>query len=383
MRYLERLSCNACRFLLAAVFVFSGYVKSIDPLGTQYKIADYLDSIGMADMVPEWLMLTASLSVSTMEFCLGVMLLFAIRRRIVSRLTLLFMAFMTLVTLWLVIFDPIDDCGCFGDAVKLTNGESLVKNLVLLAAAVIVWRKPLLMPRFVTLRWQWIVTNCMMLFILCSSVWCLYDLPLIDFRPYRVGTDIKKGMEIPPGAKLPKFDTTFILEKNGVKKEFTLADYPDSTWTFVDSKTVKIEDGYEPPIQDFSITDRETGDDLTDDVLSFKGYTFLLIAPYLEKADDSVFGEIDSIYEYAQEHGYRFYCLTASSDKGIARWRDITGAEYRFCITDATTLKTMIRSNPGLILLKNGVIVGKWSHNRLPKYYWQQAESAGDKGHDK
>lgn len=99
MRYLGRLSCNACRFLLAAVFIFSGYVKSIDPLGTQYKIEDYVESLGLSGVVPEWLMLTASLSVSTMEFCLGVLLLFAIRRRMVSRLTLLFMAFMTLVSL--------------------------------------------------------------------------------------------------------------------------------------------------------------------------------------------------------------------------------------------------------------------------------------------
>lgn len=366
MRYLGRLSCNACRFLLAAVFIFSGYVKSIDPLGTQYKIEDYVESLELSGVVPEWLMLTASLSVSTMEFCLGVLLLFAIRRRMVSRLTLLFMAFMTLVSLWLVIFDPIDDCGCFGDAVKLTNGETFAKNIVLLGAAVVIWRRPLLMPRFVTLRWQWIVTNVMVLFILCSEMWCLYDLPLLDFRPYHVGADIRKGMEIPPGATLPKFDTVFILEKNGVRREFSLADYPDSTWTFIDSRTVQTEEGYEPPIHDFSITDRKTGEDITADVLVFKGYTFLLISPHLEKADDSVFGEIDTIYEYAQEHGYRFYCLTASSDKAIEHWCDITGAEYDFCITDATTLKTMIRSNPGLMLLKDGVVVGKWSHNRLP-----------------
>ena len=368
MRYLGRLSCNACRFLLAAVFIFSGYVKSIDPLGTQYKIEDYVESLGLSGVVPEWLMLTASLSVSTMEFCLGVLLLFAIRRRMVSRLTLLFMAFMTLVSLWLVIFDPIDDCGCFGDAVKLTNGETFAKNIVLLGAAVVIWRRPLLMPRFVTLRWQWIVTNVMVLFILCSEMWCLYDLPLLDFRPYHVGADIRKGMEIPPGAMLPKFDTVFILEKNGERREFSLADYPDSTWTFIDSRTVQTEEGYEPLIHDFSITDRKTGEDITADVLGFKGYTFLLISPHLEKADDSVFGEIDTIYEYAQEHGYRFYCLTASSDKAIDHWCDITGAEYDFCITDATTLKTMIRSNPGLMLLKDGVVVGKWSHNRLPRF---------------
>lgn len=273
---------------------------------------------------------------------------------------------MTLITLWLAIWNPISDCGCFGDAIKLSNWGTLWKNVLLLACAIVVVRNPLLMMRFISRTNQWIVINFTVVFILLTSLWSLYDLPQFDFRPYHIGANIKKGMEIPEGEKQPQFETTFILEKNGEQKEFTLNDYPDSTWTFIDSKTVQTEEGYVPPIHDFSLTEQETGDDITEEVLTDTGYTFLLVAPYLEKADDSCFGEIDQIYEYAEDNGLPFYCVTASSDKSINKWRDLTGAEYPFCRADGTTLKTIIRSNPGLVLLKKGTVIRKWSHHFLP-----------------
>lgn len=361
-----RTGQTICRLLLAVAFIFSGFVKAIDPLGTQYKIQDYLEAVGLSGYIPDWLTLTTSLCLSSLEFCLGIFLLFAIRRRLVSRLALLFMIVMTLITLWLAISNPVKDCGCFGDAIHLTNWQTFGKNLVLLAAAGVVAWCPTLMIRFISKRNQGIVINFSILFILIVSVWSLYDLPMFDFRPYHIGANIKKGMEIPKGAKKPQFETTFIMEKNGQRKEFTLDNYPDSTWTYIDARTIQTEEGYEPPIHDFSITDMATEEDITERVLSQKGYTFLLIAPYLEQADDSNFGEIDRISEYAQDNGYHFYCLTASGEKGINQWRDLTGAEYPFCTTDATTLKTVIRSNPGLLLLKQGTIVRKWSHNNLP-----------------
>lgn len=361
-----RIAVNVCRFPLALALIFSGFVKAIDPLGTQYKIGDYLEALHWEQYVPTWATLSASVLLSAVEFCLGIFLLFAIRRRVVSRVIVAFMTIMTAITVWLWGWNPISDCGCFGDAIHLTNGQTLLKNVALLAMAAIVAWKPLGMVRFISKTNQWIVINYTVLFVLVSSGLSLWYLPLFDFRPYHIGANIRKGMEIPKGAKLPKLETTFILEKGGVRKEFTLDDYPDSTWTFIDSKTVEVEKGYEPPIHDFSITDAATGEDKTDEVLANKGYTFLLIAPYLELADDTNFGEIDQIYEYAQDHHYGFIALTASSEEGVAHWRDITGAEYPFYITDGTTLKTIIRSNPGLLLLRNGVVINKWSHNQLP-----------------
>ncbi len=367
------LVVNLCRLVVALTFIFSGYVKAIDPLGTHYKLQDYVEALGLAGCVPDYITVVASVLLGGLEFCLGVLLLFAIRRRLVTRLLLLFMAVMTPVTLWLAIANPIKDCGCFGDALVLTNWETFYKNVVLLAATVVLFMRPRMMPRFISRSNQWIVLNYTALFIIVSSSICLYTLPTFDFRPYHIGANIKKGMEIPEGAKQPQFETTFILEKDGRRKEFTLDNYPDSTWTFIDSKTVQTEEGYVPPIHDFSIQTVDGGEDITDSVLSRKGYSFVLVSPHLEKADDSNFGEIDGIYEYSREHGYPFYALTASNDDAISHWRDITGAEYNFYLTDETTLKTIIRSNPGLLLIKDGTVIGKWSHNDLPKLNYSSA----------
>ena len=364
---IRNTAVNIGRLLMAATFIFSGYVKAIDPLGTQYKLTDYLQAMGIGSLLPEWTLLVGAVLLAALEFSLGIFLLFAIRRHLVSRIVLALMSIMTLLTLWIVIANPVKDCGCFGDAVVLSNGQTFIKNIILLAIALMLLKWPTSMVRFVSKKTQWIVINYTVIFALALSAWSLWDLPPFDFRPYHVGANIAQGMKIPQGALQPQFETTFILEKNGQQKEFTLDNYPDSTWTFVDSKTVQTAEGYVPPIHDFSIQDNNTGEDITQEVLNDTGYTFLLISPTLAYADDSNFGRIDQIYEFAQDYGYRFICLTASSDKDIAKWQDITGAEYPFYTTDATTLKTMIRSNPGLMLLHHGTIIQKWSHNKLPQ----------------
>lgn len=354
------------RFILALVFIFSGYVKAIDPMGTQYKLQDYLGALHLTAVVPQLLLLGTSVALSALEFTLGILLLFAIRRRQTSRLTLIFMLIMTLVTLALALSNTVKDCGCFGDAIHLTNTETLLKNIVLLACSAAVAWKPLYMTRFVRKNTQWIIINYTLVFTLINSLWSLYYLPQFDFRPYHIGVNIPQAMEIPAGAPQPQYETTFVLSKNGQQKTFTLDNYPDSTWTFIDSKTTLVKAGYIPPIHDFAIEDLHTGDDLTAKILQRKGYTFLLIAPHLETADDSNFGDIDQLYEYAQQQRIPFYGLTASTDKAIRRWIDLTGAEYPFFSTDETALKTIIRSNPGLLLLHNGTIINKWSHNNLP-----------------
>ena len=369
MNKIKSILVNLSRTLLALTFIFSGFVKAIDPLGSQYKIAEYLEAVQLSAYIPDWAQLILSVGLSAIEFTLGVMLLLAIRRRLASKLSLIMMVVMTLVTLWLTVSNPIQDCGCFGDAIHLTNTQTFIKNIILLTAAIILACWPLYQIRFVSKTNQWIAFYFTIVFIVTASTLSLYHLPIFDFRPYYIGQNIKKGMEIPKGAKLTTYKTTFICEKNGVTKEFTENDYPynDSTWVFKDTHQEILEKGYEPPIHDFSITDEKTGEDLTDSILTKDGYTFLLIVPVLERADDSNFGEIDAIYEYAKENGYGFYGLTASTDKAVTRWRDITGAEYPFYTMDGTTLKTIIRSNPGLVLLYKGTIINKWSHNDLPK----------------
>ena len=367
MQKLRITAVNVCRFVLAATFIFSGYVKAIDPLGTLYKLKDYAAAMSLNGLLPDWALVGVAIALGALEFALGVFMLFAVRRHVVSRITLAFMTAMTVLTLWIFVADPVKDCGCFGDALKLTNGETLLKNIVLSACAALVAWRPVDMARFISRSNQWIVRYYTVAYIVITSVYCLYTLPIFDFRPYHVGMNIKQGMEIPEGAEQPEFENTFLLKKNGETREFTLDNYPDSTWEYVDTRTVQTKKGYEPPIHDFALTSCDTGEDITEQVLTKKGYTFLLASPRLAVADDSNFGDIDQIYEYAEENGIDFYCVTASANNEIERWRDLTGAEYQFCNADETTLKTMIRSNPGLMLLKDGTIIGKWSHNALPQ----------------
>ena len=360
---------TVCRFVLAVVFIFSGFVKAIDPLGTQYKIQDYLDALGWTDVFPESIPFIAAALLGMLEFCLGVYLFFGIRRIIAPRAVVAVMAIMTPLTFWLALDNPVSDCGCFGDAVVLTNWETFGKNVVLLAMSLVVlkWRKRIF--PLATTRFDWLIALYGFLYIFCMTIYCYRHLPIFDFRPYYVGADIRQGMEIPEGKEPTEFETRFVLQKDGVEKEFTLENYPDSTWTFVDSRTVVKKKGYEPPIHDFSMIRYEDGEDITEQVLADEGYTFLLVAHQLEQASDSRIDLINELYDYCLEYGYAFYCLTSSSDEDILKWQEDTGAEYPFCLMDNITLKTMVRSNPGLILLKKGVVIHKWNVVDFPDEY--------------
>ena len=323
---MKKAIVNLCRLLLAAVFILSGFVKAVDPLGTLYKMQDYLLAMDLGGWLPDLALLAFAVGLSALEFCLGIFMLFAIRRRLTSRTMVIVLAIMTSLTLWLALTDPISDCGCFGDALVLTNWQTFWKNIILLTAALVVEKWPFGMIRFISKSNQWIVINYSLLFILIISGWSLYDRPQFDFRPYHEGTDLREGWNL-------------------------------------------MMEGNESPYADFFIEKADDGEDITEQVLNNEGYTFLLIAPWLEKADDSQLDLINQVYEYAEDNDYLFYCLTASGESGISLWRDITGADYPFCQTDGTVLKTMIRSNPGLLLLKDGKVIRKWSHNRLPDEY--------------
>ena len=320
---MRKILVNIARFVVALTFILSGFVKAVDPMGTQYKIADYLTALRIGQYVPDFVPLIASVLLSATEFWLGVCLLFAIRRRVVTRIILVWMIIMTPLTLWLALTNPISDCGCFGDAIVLTNWQTFWKNVVLLVCAALIAWQPLDMLRFVSRTNQWIVMNFTALFILIVAGTSLYKLPYFDFRPYHIGTDLRKGWQ-------------------------------------------QMMEGEESPYTDLFMQS-EDGTDITDSILNLKGYVFLLISPHLEQADESQFDKINQLFEYAQEKGYPFYGLTASGEKAMNRWRNGTGAEYKLCQTDDIVLKTIIRSNPGLLLLRDGKIIRKWSNNDLPE----------------
>lgn len=320
----HRVLVNLCRLVLSLALIFSGGVKLIDPHGTEYKIRDYAIAFGMDDVMWSYLPLLMSVGLSLAEFCLGVNLLFGSNRRWTSRVVFMAFALFTPFTLYLALENPVHDCGCFGDAWVLTNWQTFAKNVLLLSCAIVVCRWYRLQVRLISIHGQWLVSLYTWVYALMLMSYCLYTLPVIDFRPYHLGADIAEKMR----------------------------------W---DDDTDRI-----PPITDLVITDPLTGQDMTDSIVSGQGWKFLIVLPRVESADDGVMDKLAELTEYCLENDYMLTAMTASSDSLVDYWRDITGAEYPFLVADEIPLKTMIRSNPGLILLRGSVVAGKWASTEIP-----------------
>jgi len=349
------------RILTGLIFVFSGFVKGVDPMGTAFKIGDYLTAFGM-----EWLdgiALPLSLLLCLVEFVTGMMLITGSMVTIASWMAALFMALFTPLTLVLAIYNPVSDCGCFGDAIVMTNWQTFFKNIVITLLVVFVFARR--RDRTAVLP---VVTglNATVAFVFLFLLFMRYNiayLPVIDFRPYSAGTNLPEAMSIPPDAEPDKYDIRFIYEKEGVQQEFTLNNYPadDTAWKFIDQKSVLISRGYVPPIHDFMLV-TEQGLDMTDQVTGQPGDVMLMIARDLEKSgrDGLVMG-YDLGLEM-QKRGVRFHIVTATPPDQARGM--VTGFDALYA--DDITLKTVIRSDPGFVLLHNGTITGKWSYHNLP-----------------
>ena len=346
-----------CRMVVGLTFIFSGFTKAVDPMGFAIKIEDYLIAFQMEWFSP--IALPLAITLIAVEFLMGFYLIVGFHIRIVAPLILIMMSGLTLLTLYSAIFNPVSDCGCFGDAVKITNWQTFWKNVVLMIFTVGLFY----------LRKQYNNSGDNSIFkILCAIAGVAYilvltfysynNLPIMDFRPYKIGTHIASGMTIPDDAEQPEYETIFIMERNGEKQTFTMDDYPyeDSTWVFVDSETKIIREGFTPPLQEFSLIDPEFGD-VTGSVINHRGTSFLMIAPHLDKAKGSIkqFAELSNA---AKQKNIPFYCVTASDVGGVT--------DFDYLQSDETLLKTIIRSNPGLVMLYDGVVVGKWHFNNLP-----------------
>ncbi|MDR1980393.1 MAG: DoxX family protein [Tannerellaceae bacterium] len=361
-----RIIAEVCRLLIGVVFVFSGFVKAVDPVGFAIKINDYLEVWGL-EASRTWPVII-SFGLIAIEFMLGICLLLGVYRRYASFFVLLFMVVMTPLTLYLALFNPVSDCGCFGDALVLTNWETFYKNLVLLAAAIFVCLYSRRLFQCYTYKVYWFVAMYAYVYCIGFSYWNYSHLPVIDFRPYKTGADIPALMEIPVGAAEDEYRYMFIYEKEGVRKAFSLEDYPanDPAWTFVEAKTELVKEGYRPVIESFGIYDA-SGEEAAGLILENTGGVLLLVSSRLEEANDDRIDDINNLYDYALERRIPFYCLTASSGDEILKWTDDTGAEYPFLMADDILLKTMIRSNPGLVLMKEGRILMKWHYKDMPE----------------
>ncbi|MDR2848385.1 MAG: DoxX family protein [Bacteroidales bacterium] len=357
---------NIARILLGAVFIFSGIVKGVDPLGSTYKFVDYFTAFHLTFLSP--LAFTLALLQNTLETLIGIALLLRLRTNTAAWAVLLFMAFYTPLTFILALTNPVSDCGCFGDALILTNWQTFFKNIVLIALAVLVFvrRKkyaPVYQPRT-----EWICVALFAIAVVGISIHGYRHLPMFDFRPYSIGSDIPQGMIVPEGMSGDEFVSTLFYEKDGVVKEFPEHDYPwnDSTWVWKDTKTVLVKKGYQPPIHDFSLVASGSGEDITDEVLSNEGYTFLLVAYRLGESNQQALIQADAIAQFCRDNGYGFYGVTSSLQDEIDEVKTTLGLSYDFCLTDGITLKTIIRANPGLVLLEKGTVIDKWHFNDMP-----------------
>ncbi len=359
MKLLTKIS----RLLVGFVFIFSGFVKGIDPMGSAYKLNDYFSAFHIEFL--DRFALPFSILLCTTEFVAGMMLISGSGTKVASWIVTMFMALFTPLTFVLALTNPVSDCGCFGDAIRLTNWETFFKNIFILVFIVILFIRRNDKTACMKTRNGLIASVLFILIFLLFTGSNLKYLPLFDFRPYKIGTNLPEAMAIPPNAPSDKYDIRFVYEKDGVEKEFTLSDYPanDTTWKFIDQKSVLVSKGYTPPVHDFSLSTKE-GTDLTEKITGYSGYTLLMITRKIEdaKLKDIIKGL--KAGTSAKENNISFYIVTASENIQA----EALSADSQVLLCDETTIKTMIRANPGFILLHNGTVTAMWSVATLPSY---------------
>ena len=355
---------SIARTLLALTFLFSGFVKAVDPLGTVYKIQDYLHE-GFGGVF-QWAIPAAGVAavcLIALEWLLGIAMLLNVRTQWTSWITLLFYCIMTPLTLYIAIANPVSDCGCFGDALVITNWQTFWKNIILLLLSIclVICRKAI--PELFSWWMEIIITLAALGSVAGIMGYSYTHLPQIDFRPYKVGNHIPTLMEIPDDAEVDQYEITLIYAKDGKEQTFTLENYPkgDPEWTFVDQKSVLIKKGYVPPIHDFEIETLE-GDYITQDILESEEPIALVVMYDLTKTDTTQLEKLmHMIHEYP-----RVYFLTASGEEEIFAFAEELGWDEEttystFCFTDPITLKTIVRANPGVIVVQNGTIIDKYN----------------------
>jgi uncharacterized membrane protein YphA (DoxX/SURF4 family) len=358
---------NLSRILVGVLFIISGFIKANDPLGFSYKLDEYF-----VVFHTEWftfMSLYLAIFICVFEIGLGVALLLGNRIKLNLWLLLLLIVFFTFLTFYSAYYNKVTDCGCFGDALKLTPWQSFGKDIALLVLILILFiGKSNIKPVF-SEKIGSFITFLAFVASLGFGVWTYSHLPIIDFRPYKVGTDILLDMKLPPGAKTDSVQMVFIYKKDGKDMEFTVdqASNLDSTYEFVDRKDKLIRKGDIPKIHDFSITD-EDNNNITEEWLSKPGYKFLLIAYDLEKTNMKIQDKVSHFSENCEKDKYLFAGLTASSPSVADSLRHAVNAMYPYYFCDATALKTMVRSNPGLALLNGSKVLAYWHYNDFPEY---------------
>jgi uncharacterized membrane protein YphA (DoxX/SURF4 family) len=351
------------RLFIGIIFVFSGLVKALDPLGSKYKFIDYFDAMGL-EFLADYALPFAIL-MSAAEFIIGIAFIFGVWNRLNSWIALFFMAFFTPLTLWLAIANPVADCGCFGDAIILTNWQTFFKNLIIDVFIVIIFLQRNKFRKYNKAWIEWIIVIVFSLFIFGLSIHAIRHLPIIDFRAWKVGSQMAMEEMEPPQA--------YVIYKNietGEEEEYPSDNYPwdDSTWMatheFVTSRVDEI------PYADKILRMEDTyGEDVTNSLISKeKSYQFMVVSYYLDDACETGLDRLVEFYNQIEGTDTEFFIVTGSLPDEIDAFYEHHDVFIDAYLADEIALKTVIRANPGVLLLNQGVIIEKWNIHDLPDY---------------
>ena len=352
------------RIFVGILFIISGLIKLNDPVGFSYKLQEYFSAevLNLEFLIP--FSLGIALFVVIFEVVLGVMLLIGFKPKFTMWSLLLMIVFFTFLTFYSAYFNKVTDCGCFGDALKLTPWQSFTKDVILLVFILILFFNIKLIKPFFKEAGVTLIVFASYTLCLVFAYYVLNHLPLIDFRAYKTGTNIQSAMTVPEGAPKSVYEMVFIYKVNGVEKEFTekeINNVPEGA-EFVDRKDKLITQGYVPPIHDFSI--EKDGTDYTEDMLNTPKL-ILIISYDLEKAREKGLAKAEVFAKKAEAKGYKVIGMTASTPQTIEKIKKENNLTFDYYFCDATALKTIERSNPSIVVLEKGTIVDKKHWNDI------------------
>ncbi len=356
------------RMILGLLFIFSGFVKGVDPIGTQYRIEDYFIAFGTDWAIP--LALPLSVILNATEFVLGFLLLFNVTMRITAWLALIMMAIFTVLTLNDATNNPVPDCGCFGDALIISNWQTFYKNLVIDALLLIVFLTRKRIPGWFNYRIEWVLLAFSVLGFVFFQIQNILHLPIIDFMDWKVGKNMINENPLPS-----QYYLTYKNKLTGESKEYLSPDYPynDSAWManweFGSQRVIDPN----PRFHDLSAED-EFGIDQTEILIGNPDFQFILVSYDLSQANQKSFGRIRELIEACRNTRINFAVITASIPEQASLFKEQQNIDAQFYFADDITLKTMVRSNPGLILMKGGFVLGKWHYNDMPTFDQIQEE---------
>lgn len=347
---------NACRWLLALALMLSGFLKAVDPIGGMYKLQEYATAFSVSGITDDFL-LAMAVHQAAVEFLIGLFLFAGVYRNFIPFMALLVMSLFTPFSLYLWVSGAVSDCGCFGEAVLMSNGMTFAKNLLLLVLSIVAFAKRSLFICNVSKKIRWVLVLASMVYISYMQAVPLLHLPLTDAGSYAVGNDLRSMVQYTPG----EYRYMSVYEKDSQEIVLPVDSIPGEEWVLIRTYSEEVQAGIEPEIGNFSIVDWEYDIEMSDELVADTGFVCLVVIEDVEKASVTHIDRINDLYDYCVARGLRFCAVSSSDEDAVQLWIKRTGAEYPVYWADVAMLRSVIHANPGLVLLNDGVIVGKWA----------------------